>query len=59
MTLVSFLTNLGWVFSLVVLLLLVCHDLERDTYRRLAHAAPATSRDLPRRSAAQQHHHPS
>ena len=30
MTLVSFLTNLGWVFSLVVLLLLVCHDLRLD-----------------------------
>ena len=59
MILVLFLAGLGGLFSLVVLLLLVCHDLERDTYRRLAHAAPATSRDLPRRSAAQQHHHPS
>ena len=46
------LAGLGGLFSLVVLLLLVCHDLERDTCRHLARAAPATSRDRPRRSAA-------
>ena len=58
MILVLSLAGLGGLFSLVVLLLLVCHDLERDTYRRLARAAPATSRDLPRRHGWHQHQPP-